>query len=130
MTGMLFWIWLFALMLFMHVIEDFHIQGILANMKQRVWWYNQANYSPKYKYDYIPAVIAHGFEWAFFVHIPIFYYIGTSYFIIFSLITTAFLHALIDHLKCNLYMTNLCQDQMFHILQLLLIISTMYIIYG
>ena len=126
---MLFWVWLFALMLFMHVIEDFHIQGILANMKQRVWWFNQRGYSPRYKYDYIPSVLAHGFEWAFIIYIPIFYYIGVSYFVLFSLIITALLHAFIDHLKCNMGLINLCQDQTLHILQILFVIGTTYIVY-
>ena len=25
-------------MILMHIIEDFHLQGIMANMKQKKWW--------------------------------------------------------------------------------------------
>ena len=28
----------FLLMILLHVIDDFHLQGILANMKQKEWW--------------------------------------------------------------------------------------------
>lgn len=117
-------------MLFMHVIEDFHIQGFLAQAKQRTWWYNQPNFNSKYKYDYVPAILAHGFEWAFFIHIPIFYYIGISPVIFVSLFLNALFHAYVDHLKCNMYLLNLNQDQMLHVFQMALTILYLFVIYG
>lgn len=120
---------MFTLMVFFHVIEDFHIQGILAQLKQRTWWYNQPDFSSRYKYDYIIAMLIHGFEWSFFVHIPLFYYIGVSPIILISLGINAILHAYIDHLKCNARQLNLAQDQILHIFQIFFIISYMFIIY-
>lgn len=117
-------------MIFFHIIEDFHVQGKLAHMKQRVWWMNQPTYTSKYKYDYFAVLLAHGFEWSIFIHIPIIYYIGVSYFIIICIVISAIMHAIIDHLKCNLYASNLCQDQLFHILQIILVVVMMYVIYG
>lgn len=38
---MIEWYWIIAIMVFAHIIEDFHIQGILAKMKQRDWWHDQ-----------------------------------------------------------------------------------------
>ena len=127
---LIYWVWIFILMLFCHVIEDFHIQGILAQMKQRSWWYNQPDYSIRYGYDYMIAVLIHGFEWSFFVHIPIFYFIGISPIIFISLAINAILHAYIDHLKCNTRQLNLTQDQILHVLQLFFIITYLFTIYG
>ena len=31
----------FLLMILLHVIDDFHLQGILASMKQKEWWKKQ-----------------------------------------------------------------------------------------
>ena len=28
-------------MVLMHIIEDFHVQGIMAQMKQKSWWITQ-----------------------------------------------------------------------------------------
>jgi len=44
------------LTLLMHFIYDFHIQGILAEMKQKSWWSNECNKYHvsffKYRNDY------------------------------------------------------------------------------
>lgn len=29
---------LLLLMIFAHIIDDYYLQGILAHMKQKVWW--------------------------------------------------------------------------------------------
>lgn len=126
---LIIWVWIFLLMVFCHIIDDFHIQGFLAQAKQRTWWINQPEYTGRYKHDYITALAFHGFEWAIIVHIPIFFYIGISDYIIFSVILSAMIHAIIDDLKCNQRKINLCQDQILHILQLLFIIITVAILY-
>lgn len=45
-------------MIFMHIVDDYRLQGILASMKQKSWWKEQPQYKPMYKRDYI-AVFAH-----------------------------------------------------------------------
>lgn len=85
-------------MILLHIYEDFHLQGKMANMKQKTWWLHEVQDTvidtdrrmgvqtdvrdPRYigfvdwkmsKYggDYIPVLFLHGFEWAMFIHIPI-----------------------------------------------------------
>ena len=127
---MIYWIWILMLMLFLHTVYDFHIQGILAQMKQRSWWYNQPEFRSRYRFDYIPVLLIHGFEWSFIIHIPIFYYIGISPIIFLSVIVNAILHSYIDHLKCNTYQLNLAQDQILHVLQLIFVTLYLFTIYG
>jgi hypothetical protein len=58
-------------MLFMHIVDDYYLQGILASMKQKSWWQKLESYKDFYKYDYIVALIMHSFSWAFMVMMPI-----------------------------------------------------------
>ena len=113
--------WLLAMMVFCHVIEDFHVQGILADLKQRMWWkenVTQKGFGHRYDRDYMAALLAHGFEWSFIVHIPVMYLVGFEPAVLISLCCNAILHALIDDLKCNRLRTNLIQDQALHIVQI------------
>ena len=128
---------LFLLMLLAHIIEDFHLQGRMADMKQRRWW-EDAIWSSvqhltfmedrnaefrrqigQYRYDYLSVLILHGFEWAICVSIPVFFYTGfepsAAYMI--AMIIMAFAHSLVDHLKCNMFEINLVYDQAIHIAQ-------------
>lgn len=128
---------LFTAMLFCHCLYDFHIQGILAQMKQKDWWYDQfAKVSQKqperevseiirtYGHDFGVALFIHGFEWAVFVAIPLFAYAwlhGLAYTIILVMIpVNAVLHAVIDDMKCNKMELNLAQDQLCHMCQIVL----------
>ena len=117
---MIDWYWILLLMVFCHIIEDFHIQGILANLKQRTWWYEQVGYDYRYGNDYIPPILAHGFEWSVFIHIPLLFAYGFTFTIFISLIINALFHAHIDHLKCNWHKLNLVQDQILHMIQILI----------
>ena len=132
------WYWLLAMMIFMHVIEDFHLQGILADLKQRDWWVEQEykhiekkkDYGDgiewKYDKDYIVALLFHGFEWAFFVCIPLMYFVGFTPELFFGIIVQAVLHAMIDDLKCNRMKLNLWQDQALHMIQILALLAIAY----
>lgn len=31
-------IYVLLMMLFLHILDDFHLQGCLANLKQKSWW--------------------------------------------------------------------------------------------
>lgn len=112
-----------------HIIADFHMQGILAQMKQKEWW--EKNYpTRKYKNDYIVALIIHSFEWTFMISIPLFIYWYTTYgthlstipsvYIIYFIAWTA-MHAYIDHAKANLKVLNLYTDQIVHLLQIVML---------
>ncbi len=41
------------LMIFCHIVDDYYLQGILAKMKQKMWWKENAPDNIHYKYDYI-----------------------------------------------------------------------------
>lgn len=123
-----------VVMIFMHIVDDYYLQGKLAELKQKLWWENQranweqhvpnGNYD-KYKYDYIVALICHGFSWSVMVHIPMtvyFYLIGelsiASYGLVGSTIAHAIIHSIIDDLKANKFKINLIEDQFLHMLQI------------
>ena len=123
-------------MLVLHVIADFHLQGCLADLKQKRWWMDNVfskGFNHKYDKDYLAALAMHGLEWSIIVHIPVFWLAwthlpdtSTRYLILLaSVLIQAVLHAVIDDLKCNRYKLNLIQDQMLHIGQLILIYLTL-----
>ena len=108
-------------MMFCHIIDDFHIQGILADLKQRMWWKNNVTekaFGHRYDNDYLAALIIHGFEWSFIVHIPVMFTIGFEPIVFISMCMNSILHAFIDDLKCNRLKLNLWQDQLLHLVQI------------
>ena len=114
---------LFLFMIFCHIVDDYYLQGILASMKQRKWWKNNAP-EPMYKYDWAIALLEHAFSWAFMVHLPLllYRYLGlieySGFVFLASFIINWIIHAVVDHLKANLFKINLIQDQVLHICQI------------
>lgn len=115
------------LMLFLHIVDDYYLQGILAKMKQRKWWEENAP-DKKYKNDYIVALIMHAFSWTFCIMLPILLYFNMNpqwtFYIIFAI--NVMVHALVDNAKANRHSINLITDQAIHICQIVL--SWLYII--
>jgi len=112
-----------------HIIDDFHIQGVLANMKQKQWWKEHAP-DKMYERDYIVTLIAHSFSWAFAIHIPCIIYayicgspISTLIFLVFLafFIACVIIHAITDHEKANLHTINLFEDQGIHLFQIIMV---------
>lgn len=112
-------------MLFMHVWDDFGCQGIMAQMKRKAWWKENA---PAYMYrdDYKAALIAHAFSWSVFVMIPVAIpaFVFDNTYMLWALIpllifNTSF-HAIVDHLKCNEYKVKLWENQLLHCTQIFL----------
>ena len=101
------------LMIFLHIIDDFCLQGIMASMKQKSWW---KDCRPLYKYDYIAALFAHSFSWSFMIMLPVLVF-GTWNPVI--LILNMLLHAFIDDMKANRMKINLIADQTIHLVQIL-----------
>lgn len=110
----LFW------MIFCHIIDDYYLQGILAQLKQKKYWEENAP-DALYKYDYIVALIMHGFSWSFMIMLPILIHMGSnppcSFYILLCLNTG--IHSFVDNLKANKHLINLAADQTIHILQIL-----------
>jgi len=131
-----------------HTIADFHLQGILATMKQRQWWVNQIDdatvkeiaeyFTPgtieeqdldifkkqllgRYSADYMVALIIHGLEWSICVSLPALLLLDTHIDGVFAILFTVamgMLHSIIDDMKANSHSINLVQDQLLHICQI------------
>ena len=112
---------IFLLMIFMHIVDDYYLQGWLASAKQRTWW---AQNAPQkiYKYDYIWALLMHSYSWAFMIMLPIAYIKGFNVDGLFTgmFIINMIIHALTDNLKANVKVINLWIDQLIHIFQIII----------
>lgn len=111
------------IMLFLHIIDDYYLQGILAKLKQKSFWKENAP-NKLYRYDYIMALIEHSFSWTFMIMLPTTYLMlinnqyNSLYLIVFIL--NLIIHGITDHLKANLYIINLIIDQSIHIFQIII----------
>lgn len=143
-------IFILFIMLLMHYIEDFHLQGCLANLKQKKWWEKQmsnndmhSHYALEhsiYKNDYKMSLFAHSIENALFVMLPLIVDMLISEFthclqntwILFipSTILICVSHYLIDDSKANKMKINLVQDQLYHLCVILLIFLCYFPIIG
>ena len=106
-------------MIFLHIIDDYCLQGILAQMKQKKFWKEQAP-DELYKYDYIWALIMHAFSWTFMIMLPLIFVspISPAFYVIF--VVNLAIHAYVDNLKANKHKINLWQDQLIHLAQIIL----------
>ncbi|MCM1439992.1 MAG: DUF3307 domain-containing protein [Roseburia sp.] len=106
-------------MLFCHVIDDYFLQGILASMKQKSWWKENAP-DKLYSFDYLMALAMHAFSWSFMIQLPIAialnFQVPQSF--VFGIISNTIVHAVIDDLKANRHKINLIEDQSLHIIQI------------
>lgn len=108
------------IMIFLHIVDDYYLQGWLASAKQKKWWVANAP-QMLYRYDYVWVLIMHSFSWAFMIMLPIMYVANFHpepmfYFVFFI---NVLIHGLADHLKANCGKINLIQDQTIHILQII-----------
>lgn len=101
-------------MIFLHIVDDYYLQGVLAKMKQKTFWKDAGE---KYKYDYLMALFMHSFSWAFMVMIPT---MINNCFIWWLFVLNLIVHFITDHLKANLYKINLIVDQSIHLIQIIL----------
>ena len=110
---------IFLTMIFLHIVDDYYLQGILAQMKQKKFWKEQAP-DELYKYDYIWALIMHAFSWAFMIMLPLIFVspISPAFYVIF--VVNLAVHAYVDNLKANKHKINLWQDQLIHLTQIIL----------
>lgn len=128
-------------MIYMHIIDDYVLQGILASMKQKSWWEKNAP-DQLYKNDYKIALIEHALSWTISIHIPIILYIIFSgnidifdvklVLFIILLIIQCIIHAVVDNLKANMHKINLIEDQCIHFYQILtswIVFICCYIVY-
>lgn len=117
-------IFILIVMLFCHTIADYNLQGWLASAKQKSYWEENAP-DKMYRYDYIMALIMHSISWSSMIMLPLMIYllysgdIGDSLIVTFILfIVNIFLHAQTDDMKVNVKQINLIQDQVIHLVQI------------
>ena len=116
-------------MVYLHLIDDYVLQGWLASAKCKSWWEHNCP-NEKYKNDYIIALIEHAFMNSFFIHIPIYLWLCQNEFcLILTLLFMTAVHAKVDHLKANKKKINLWQDQLIHIITVLWLWATYYFIF-
>ena len=86
----------------------------------------EENYpQPKYKHDWIIALIEHSFMWSFLVCLPVLAYMGmtsdwetASYLFIYCIILNTGIHATVDNEKANDGSLSLFGDQFLHFAQI------------
>ena len=114
---------LLAIMLFCHIADDYYLQGILSQMKQRGWWEKNAPHS-LYRNDYKMALAEHAFSWSFVMATPLLVTAlctgneALMRFLLGSYIVNTAIHATIDNLKANELKINLVIDQTAHFAQI------------
>lgn len=118
---------MFTLMIFLHIIDDFCLQAFcLSNLKQKSFWEKNAP-DEMYKSDYAMAIVIHGISWAFMIMLPIAikasFDVNWVYWLV--LLANAIIHSLVDDLKANDKKLNLIQDQMIHMIQILVTFAIM-----
>ena len=108
-------------MIFCHIVDDYYLQGWLASAKQKSWWEENAP-QELYEQDYIWALLMHSFSWSFMIMLPVAYSISfeINNLYVACLVINMCVHAFIDNLKANVRIINLWQDQLVHMIQILI----------
>lgn len=121
------YLYLFLAMLFCHVVDDYVLQGCLANLKQKGWWEKNAA-DELYKHDYLMALFMHSFSWTFSITLPLFIFTGFNLgWLLCMFPINVITHMVVDDLKANRHKINLIQDQLIHIGQIIITL-TLFII--
>lgn len=111
---------LLLLMLFMHIVDDFYLQSILASMKQKVWWEGHEWSKNLYKNDYKMALLIHSMSWSIMLLLPSMFLLNIPSFVLLGMfIINTVIHYIIDDEKANKLRINLMLDQTVHIFQVI-----------
>lgn len=107
-------------MVFLHIVDDYYLQGWLASAKQREWWKKNTP-GDLYRHDYIMALFMHSFSWSFMIMLPCTIYIalvGGAWFPLMYL-GNIIMHMVTDNEKANEHSINLVVDQLIHLIQII-----------
>lgn len=125
-------------MIFLHAIADYSLQGILATMKQQKWWHdNFPDQRLKYRNDYKVALCMHSFEWSFMIMLPAFVqmifsditFAMVAIYVVLIIDNTSF-HMVVDDMKANEKKINLIEDQLLHLIQVVVTWLLWLVIFG
>jgi hypothetical protein len=109
------------------LIADYPLQGILCDLKQMSWWNIQISKSAipdtdRYEWDWLAGLSCHALMWSIMSCLPLFM-IGTTQGVSVCIVINAVIHGIIDHLKANMYVINLWQDQILHFVQVIITVG-------
>lgn len=115
------WQIVLVVMLLGHLVSDYTLQGWLADGKQKTWWDKicDGKVLEKYRFDYIAALVCHALYWSIFICAPFY---ASSWFLV-AVILNTIVHAIVDDLKANRHKINLIQDQLLHLVQILVTLA-------
>ena len=111
------------LMFWCHFVDDYFLQGVMAKMKQKKFWQDNAP-QPLYKYDYLMALLCHAFMWSISIMIPA---MISGHFIWWLIPINFVIHFIVDDLKANRHKINLIIDQSVHFIQIILTFLVCYV---
>lgn len=111
---------IFLMMVLLHIIEDFHLQGIMKEMKQKNWWLQQKGYKDLYENDYKVVLFLHSLSWSIMISLPILFFMNVPTLLVTLLILiNTSIHFHVDDLKCNKMSISLMTDQTIHLMQII-----------
>lgn len=114
----------FYLMVLLHFVADYTLQGCLANLKQKGWWIAECEKHGvdfrKYKDDYICGLVCHSMYWTLLTFAPLLWLCESQTICAGIIVINTALHAVIDDLKANKLKINLVEDQFLHFAQIVL----------
>ncbi len=115
---------IFLCMIFLHIFDDFKMEGILAQFKSKSYW-QKNDPAPLYRFDWLISLICHATSWAFCIMFPIMVWFSFAVPIWFLcvFIINVVIHCFIDHLKANAKKINLVADQICHFVQIIFTFS-------
>lgn len=114
-------VFILMLMVFCHIVDDYYLQGWLASAKQKSWWEKNSP-DNMYRNDYIAALFMHSFSWSFMITLvpSIFCFVNGLQWSVIPIVINIIIHMVVDDLKANKKKINLIQDQVIHLIQILL----------
>lgn len=112
MTGLLF-----ISMCFMHIVDDYYLQGFLAQGKTKTFWVNNG---VEDNTSHWVCLISHGFSNSVMISIPPIVLVLINDIPILDDICVAIvfmtvIHAILDNIKANMKITTLIVDQLSHL---------------
>lgn len=118
----------FISIIYAHIFADYHLQGILINLKHRSYWDDITEYLDEeskdfYINDYRCPLSAHAFEWSLFIHLPILFIIFKynidieMWIFLVSFIFNYITHKIVDDKRVNEYTINFSNSHYFHLFQ-------------
>jgi hypothetical protein len=115
----------FVWTLFMHVLDDYGLQGVWHSMKQKTWVGNEDELKHPPVLGAIPALLCHALSWSFMTMLPLAYYYHFNvniFFVLFFFANTCW-HAIIQNNKPYAKGVSFVTEQAFHIVQILVTLA-------